>query len=365
MMLFLATGTTITAQAPMEISPFSRLGLGDFVFQNTVTTLGMGGFGAGFSSPFHVNLANPASLGSLRTASFEAGLFLQQNELTLNDDQATSLNGNLSYLSLGFALQNLSNQILDRKESKLKWGMNIALLPYTTVGYDVRFISDGLIEGQDTVQTRTEFSGSGGTNRIIWSNGVRRGDLAVGLTLGVLFGNLENDREVNFLNVSNSYKDVFADDVNVRGFIYDIGVQYEFKFNKNPENPKALAKQSLKVGVVGHGGTNFTTRTSRIRTRLNTVFSPILDTIQSQINIRETGRLPGEWTIGFVFRNKTNLLFGLDYTFSDWSSYENPAQDFGSSPAELTKSKRIATGLQWTPNATSYNRYLKRVTIGI
>ena len=150
-LMCMATAWTLSGQIPKDISPFSRLGLGDFYYQNTMTTLGMGGFGAAFSSPYHINLANPASLGSLRTASFEAGLFVEQSKLTFNEENATSLNGNLNYLSLGFALQNLSNQLLDRKVSKFKWGMNFALLPYTTIGYDVRFVSTGAV--QDTVQT--------------------------------------------------------------------------------------------------------------------------------------------------------------------------------------------------------------------
>lgn len=358
-LLMMTASWTMTAQAPKEISPFSRLGLGDFYFQNTITTLGMGGFGAGFSTPYHVNLKNPASLGTLRTASFEAGLFLERSELSLNDEKATSLNGNLNYLSLGFALQNMSNQILNRKVSKIKWGMNFALIPYTTIGYDVRFIDTTPVA--DSI--RTEFSGNGGTNKLLWSNGVQIGKFSAGITLGYLFGNMENNRQVTFLELGNSYQDIFSDDINVNGFIYDIGLMYKLNFGEDAENKKALPKQSLTIGVTAHTATNFTTETTRIRSRLNAAYSTIQDTIQSQINVKETGKLPSEFTLGFTFRHKIKWLVGMDITLSDWSKYKNPAADFDSqNPIKLTNSSRFAGGFQYTPDASSYNRYLKRVS---
>lgn len=358
-LLLVSASWTIMAQTPKDLSPFSRLGLGDYYFQNTVTTLGMGGFGAAFSSPYHINLQNPASLGALRTASFEAGLFLEQNELSANGQSSKSLNGNLGYLSLGFALKNSLNQVLDRKVSKFKWGMNIALLPYTTVSYDVRTIIDDPVA--DSI--RTEYAGSGGTNKIVWSNGIQYGNFSGGLTLGYLFGNIGNNREVTFLQLSNSFKDVFSDDINVKGFIYDIGVMYKIDLGKDPDNPKQPAKQTLTLGLSGHSATKFKTSTTRLRSRLNSIYSNVADTIQSQINVKQSGKLPTELTFGFTFRHKNKWLVGLDYSFADWGKYENPAANFEQeNPIRLHKSNRIAGGFQITPDAASYNKYLKRVS---
>lgn len=347
------------AQVPKELSPFSRIGLGDFYYQNTATTLGMGGFSAAFGNPYHVNLQNPASLGYLRTAVFEAGLFMDRSKLELDNQSSTSLNGNLSYLSLGFALKNSLNQVLDRKVSKWKWGMNFALIPYTTVGYDVRQTISDPVSGN----IRTEYSGNGGTNKFLLSNGFQYGNFSGGLTLGYLFGSIENKRQVFFQDLSNSYQDLFSDDIGVKGFVYDIGAMYKFDFGKDPDDPKSIPEQTLTVGVFGHSATSFNTSTTRVRSRLNPTYSTVADTIQSQIDVKQDGKLPAELTLGLTFRHKSKWLVGIDVSFADWSNFENPAANFNvENPISLNKSSRISGGFQITPDATSYNKYLKRVS---
>ena len=177
--------------------------------------------------------------------------------------------------------------------------------------------------------------------------------------MGILFGNLENNREVTFINISNAYKDIFSDDINVSGFIYDLGFMYEFQFGKDPNDPKSLPKQSLTVGLYGHGNTSFTTKTTSVRTRFNINYTQ--DTISNNTNVKDSGKLPGQITLGLVYRSKSKWLIGLDYTYSDWGKFENPAADFDGQSNALFKSSRITGGLQFTPDATSYNRYLKRV----
>jgi hypothetical protein len=138
---------------------------------------------------------------------------------------------------------------------------------------------------------------------------------------------------------------------------------YKFDLGKNPNDPKAPPKQTLTVGAYGHTATDFTTTTTRLRSRLNTVYINVADTIQSQINVKEKGKLPMELTFGVTYRHKKKWLIGLDYSFSDWSNYENPAADFDQeNPLRLTKSNRISGGFQITPDAASYNKYLKRVS---
>lgn len=358
LLLLIATSWTMMAQVPRELSPFSRLGLGDFFYQNTPTTLGMGGFAAGYGDAFRVNLQNPASLGYLRTATFEAGLFLEKSSIESEGTLSSSLNGNLSYLSLGFALKNSLNQVLDRKVSKWKWGMNFALLPFTTVNYDVRQTTSDPATGN----VRTEFSGNGGTNKFVFSNGVQYGNFSGGLTLGYLFGSIENNRDAFFVDLQDSYQALFTDDIGVKGFVYEIGVMYKIDLDKKRKDLKAPPKQTLTVGAYGHTATDFTTTTTRLRSRLNPTYINVADTIQSQINVKESGKLPGELTLGFTYRHKKRWLVGLDYSVADWSNYENPAGDFNvENPLTFTKSRRISGGFQITPDATSYNKYLKRV----
>ena len=119
----------------------------------------------------------------------------------------------------------------------------------------------------------------------------------------------------------------------------------------------------MTLGLSGHSASSFTTSSTRLRTRLNAVYSTVADTVQSQINVKESGKLPTELTFGFTFRHKSKWLVGLDYSFADWSKYENPAADFEqTNPIRLNTSSRISGGFQITPDVNSYNRYLKRVS---
>jgi len=119
----------------------------------------------------------------------------------------------------------------------------------------------------------------------------------------------------------------------------------------------------LTLGAFGHTATSFNTSTTRLRSRLNPTYSNTADTIQSQIDFKQDGKLPAEVTLGFTFRHKSKWLVGFDVSFADWSSYENPAGDFNTENSiKLNKSSRFSGGFQITPDAASYNKYLKRVS---
>src|SRR4030095_11334448 len=55
-------------------SPYSRFGIGELQSQSFIRSKGMGGTGYGYSSPFHINFSNPASLASLYLTTFEIGV---------------------------------------------------------------------------------------------------------------------------------------------------------------------------------------------------------------------------------------------------------------------------------------------------
>ncbi|MEZ4981591.1 MAG: hypothetical protein R2769_08400 [Saprospiraceae bacterium] len=169
-------------------SPYSRLGIGDLFNRNFTAMAGMGGLSAAFQDSRQVNILNPASLASLQMTSFEAGIYAKYANLDDGTNTAEIWSGNLSYLSLGFITKNQLNAILDRKKSPWSWGMNFSLQPYSTVDYGIElrnFISD-------SVEVVNNFSGSGGSYKFLWGNGVRYKDFSLGANLGFLFGNIEN-----------------------------------------------------------------------------------------------------------------------------------------------------------------------------
>ena len=137
-LFFLFFTTMLTAQ-PKDNSPYSRIGLGEQT-SPSLSNAGFGGLTAGYADPLHINLLNPASYAWLTTATFEAGMYTEHANFKFGQEKSETWTGNLSHLALAFPIHNSLNDVLEKKKRKLRWGMNFALVPNTTVGYDIQTI---------------------------------------------------------------------------------------------------------------------------------------------------------------------------------------------------------------------------------
>lgn len=339
---------------PKDNSPFSRFGIGDLINQNFVSTIGMGGLSAAQHDPLHLNILNPASLGFLRATAFEVGFNGEYSTLENKGESASGWNGNLNYIAIGFPLKNPINEVLDRKLSQIGWGMNLALVPYSIVGYDIQ------TEAQvDTLQITNRFRGSGGTYRFLWGNAVRYKDLSVGVNLGYIFGKVSNRRYVFFENLpTHYYYNDLLSEYSISGFNWNIGVQYDYVFKKAKKDGVALPTgKKITIGAYGNSATSFSTNSDELFTRLPipSSFSGV-DTISSQQGIIGSGQLPAEFSIGLMYQKVNKFKIGINYKTAQWSQYENDAQ-----PEDLLNTYQVAFGGEYIPDFLSYNRYLKKV----
>ncbi|MFQ5446677.1 MAG: hypothetical protein ACE5FF_07070, partial [Saprospiraceae bacterium] len=331
---------------------YSRIGLGEPVTP-ALSNMGFGGLSAAYADPLHINFQNPASLGFLAATTFGAGLFTEHSKLDFNDQTTTVWSGNLSHLSLAFPLRNPLNDALAKRKSDFAWGMNISLLPSTAVGYDIQ--TEEVAPHVDT--TLNIFQGTGGTNKLLWGNGFRYKKFAGGINLGYLFGQLESKRSVLFRNLEASYDDRFLDNITIRSFIWSVGAQYRYDFDKDTNDGNVLRKKSLFFGLYGNTSTDFTTHSTIYRIRENFLYSPVQsDTLYQEIDAKESGTLPAEWTFGVIYEDAGRLRLGAEYSTANWSKYRNDAK-----PEVLFDSRRIAVGAEYTPDIASYNNYLKRI----
>lgn len=339
---------------PKDNSPFSRFGIGDPLNQNFAAAQGMGGLSAALHDQQHLNILNPASLGFLRATSFEVGFNGEYSQLENNGETAGNWNGNLNYLAVGFPLKNPINEVLDRKESKVGWGMNLALVPYSIVGYDIE--TDILV---DTIQTSNRFRGSGGTYRFLWGNAVRYKTLSVGVNIGYLFGKISNRRYVFFDNLpSHYYYNDLLSEYSISGFNWNFGVQYDLIFKKpGKDGLPTPSGHKMTFGAYGNSATSFSTNSNELFMRFP---RPVTfgrgDTISNQQEIIGSGQLPAEFSFGVMYEKVNKVKLGFNYKMAAWSQYENDAQ-----PADLMNSYQIAFGGEYIPDVLSYNRYLKKV----
>lgn len=339
--LLLLPALALNAQ-PKTNSPYSRLGLGDPMPLYFANQAAWGGLTAGFRDVHHLNIQNPASLGFLKSTSFESGLFARYAALQGDNESANVWAGNLSYLALGFPLINPINENLEKKEAPIHWGMAIALSPFTNIGYNIQTTEISAIE--DT--TTNNFRGTGGTYILQWSNGVRWKNLSVGLTLGYFFGNINNDREVIFNDLGVAYQNLFKDAISLRGLTWNAGVQYDLALGED---------RRLIIGVSGHSATAFTANSNNFYRGINFSY-PDTDTAVNVRDVAGEGRLPAEFSAGAVYEKGTRWRLGLEYAQAGWSEYTNEARE-----ETLSDTRRIAFGVQFAPDITSYNQYLRRI----
>jgi len=337
---------------PKSNSPYSRLGFGDPFNQNFTLLNGMGDISSAFQDYYTLNLVNPASLGSLQFTSFEVGVNARLSSLEGDAGTEKIWSGNLSHLALGFPIINPLNKLLDREKSPFSWGMSFALLPYTTVGYNVE--NSGPINGVDTVSF--SYQGSGGSSRFVWGNGFKFDNFSAGINIGYLFGKTVNERFVTFDNLEASYQDILNDDISVSGFIWNLGLQYKYQFmEKNKEGEMVPSGKYITVGLNGNSTNSFNTTSTSLYQRLNVSYSDI-DTIQSVEGLSGKGKLPSEIAIGVMAGNLNKWRAGVNFTTTAWSKYENDAK-----PDALQDAFRFSIGGEFTPDFISYNNYFERV----
>ncbi len=361
----LMMGATWSFAQPKINSPYSRIGIGDLTNKNFGSINGMADISSAFHDPFHLNFRNPASLSFLQVTSFEVGLNARYGRLESGDDVQKGWSGNLAYLSLGFPMKNTESRILDRDKSPIFWGMGFDLRPYSLVGYDVDAID---VHPQiDTINYN--YRGTGGTYQILWGNGVRYKNFALGANLGFIFGTFNNDRSVGFTNLEEPYIDVFTESSNVSGFIWNFGAQYHHIFRKKGEEEERVRNlPQLTLGAYGHSNHNIDIKTDRLTQRLSPSYNTS-DTIFGGTFTDSTfsAKLPAEFGIGVMYQfvnrtadgRNTQWRFGLDYSTAAWSNFEN-----GARPEErFQNSYRIAVGAELLPdNSPSYvKNYLNKI----
>lgn len=339
---------------PKDNSPYSRLGLGEEV-SHAMSAAGFGGLSAAYADPFHVNVQNPASYGWLAASTFEIGAYGERSKIKTDERSATVLTGNLSHLALAFPMRNSLNDVLDNKKRNFFWGMNLALLPNTAIGYDIQTeevlggISDSILN---------VFQGTGGTSKLVWGNGVRYKNFSAGVNIDYIFGQLESKRVVLIQDIGPSYVNEFNDNISVRSLQLTFGFQYKLDLNKKENaDGRYTSDESIIIGLYGNPKSSLKTRSTIQRIGINDNLRPIvIDTIVNDQDVKMGGTLPSEWTLGFVYQKNNKWRIGAEYTYGGWSKYDNEAK-----PETLFDSNRFAIGAEYSPDATSYNNYLKRV----
>ncbi len=344
-----------TQNTPKDNSPYSRYGIGNLLSTDFTAVQSMGGISAGYSNPFQLNVTNPASTASLNYTAFETGAFTKYSRLKTTNETAGNWSGNISHFALGFPLKNPINKLSERKKSPYDYGMAFGLLPYSLVGYDIESSSELPTLGSVTYK----YLGSGGTYQTFVSSSIKYKGLSLGGHLGYLFGNTTNEKSVYFNDLDYAFSDVFRDKYNINGFIWKLGVQYEWIIGRTADDDlKALsARPHLTIGAYGNAAKEVNITLNSIAARTNSFYNgSTLDTIFSSVEVMDKMTMPADFGIGFTYYKLLQWKFGADFKMSKWSQYNNPVK-----PETMADTWKIAVGGEYIPNIRSYNRYAEQM----
>lgn len=340
---------------PLGNSPFSRLGLGDILPQGLAVHSGMAGNFVSFIDPYHLNIANPASLAFLQSTAFEIGLFAKSSSLiSENGAKSNVWTGNLNYFALGFPLKNPINQAIDRKKTPWGMGMSLGIRPFSQTVYNLE-LTQSLQELGDAV---TAFKGSGGAYRLHWGNAVRYKSFSFGANIYYLFGKSNKARSVSFDSLFSAYTTQLIDVANYRGLNADVGMQYIINLSGKSETAAARrdAKQII-LGITLSPEQNFNTISNSFYSRriVYGTGATVVDTLLVDDDRKVKNSLPMFLTFGATFEHLNRLKIGLQYSSSKWSQYEVDGKSQG-----LSDGWNFAGGVEYIPDAFSFTSYFAR-----
>jgi hypothetical protein len=311
---------------PNENSLLSRFGFGNLTPQYFAPNSGMGGLSAAYRDANNYNPFNPASLPAMRVTSLEFGLYAKNNEIETAGSKEAQWSGNLNYIAIGFPTYSVINEVLDRKPRKIRWGMGLTLMPYNTIGYNIKTVSPAQ-NPLDSANYSNYFVGSGGSYRAMWGNGFSYKGLSVGANVGYIFGKMNNIRQIQLEDrLIISYSDYFDDSYLVRGLTWNAGMQYAITLDPKKTALDKGDRKHIVFGVYGNPAQQFNTKSDRTYRRINNQNRGTVDTIISFTDKAGVGKFPTELTAGIMYENGLLFRGGIEYKMAKWSEYENEAK---------------------------------------
>ncbi len=350
-------------------SVYSRFGLGLLDANSGASHYGMGGVTSPISDPVVLNPANPASYSFLEVTNLQTSIKGAYSESTYQSAKSSYLNGQVNQLGMGF------------KKPASKWGIAIALSPYSSVDY--RFSSRDTMS--DTLTSAYTYSGRGGINKATFgfsrlfrfggnSKNVEGADstkrslhqLSLGFNSHYLFGNITRENVIAFSQTEHS-STVQNHNLWVKGLSFEAGLQYKVNLTtRRDEQRRIIGGSAVQLGATYSFDSNISVDYSEVMYSIRFAGNTALRDTSYYLNSL-TGRLriPQRIQAGIAYKlyNKGwgTVVLAAEYHVQDWSKYrldisENVDLDNG-----LSSSTGWATGIEFKPTTDVNNGFFNRL----
>jgi hypothetical protein len=288
-------------------SPYSRFGIGEIVPEGFCYQNGMGGIGAAIRSPFYINNINPASYVADTNTVFDFGARGDIRNLKSNNGTNTLGSATFSHFALAFPIK------------KQKISGSFGLLPFSSSGYNVVDNQKTDIDTSSIDEVQYEYQGKGGYHKLYFGVGMQISKrLSGGANISYLFGTIDQIKSVEFPDGQFYYGSRYVNGVTLRGFYINYGLMYDLGETKGLKWSAGLTG-SISNKVAAQNNVFY----------YNYSISPISggeivkDSVINEQTSNGSIRLPQYIRGGLSVTKANSWLLGADFTYYDWSKYEN------------------------------------------
>ncbi|MBC8321675.1 MAG: hypothetical protein H8E34_13230 [Bacteroidetes bacterium] len=338
LLILTVMSTGIYAQTGIN-SPYSRYGLGQLYGENLNTaTMSMGGLSIGIHDPTALNPANPASYGSLDSASFlfEIGVMGNITNLQTTQLSENGYDGTLSYILVGFPITRW-------------WRAGIGVMPYSKIGYNVEVTAE-VPDFSDAVHS---FTGNGGLNQVFFGNGFNlTKNLRVGVDATYLFGQSSRSSMIYYPDSVFIFGTKVESTIHGGDFMFDYGLQYDLKLTNTTK---------VTFGITYANKFNMSAKRTYLSKTLTGGFNQEIENVKDTIEYipDEKGSIvvPQRLGLGLAVKKEGKWLVGADFEWQNWEEFSvfNVADT-------LSNSWRISVGGEFTPTHSTISSLFKRLT---
>lgn len=322
-------------------SPYSFYGIGDVRFRGTVENRSMAGLSV-VTDSIHINLQNPAMYSSLKLTSFSVGGTFSVNQLKTNQKGEKAQRTTLDYLAIGIPLK--------------KVGLGFGLIPYSSVGYNIKnsvYAPDG--------RTDNYYKGTGGLNKVFFGFGYQLAkNFSFGADVQYNFGKIDTrSLSTQFtLNSSNEYEQVQystreTNSSSASGVNFNAGLSYNTKLYKNISLFSSLTYTPEATITLNNE------RFIAIVQSVDGVAEAIVGD-EEEITVADTKlKMPSKFSFGLGIGDTKKWIVGTELTFQGTSNFGNRFNDIDNVSYE--NATRFTVGGYYIPNYKSFTNYFERV----
>jgi hypothetical protein len=325
------------------VSPYSYYGIGDLQNQTGAQGFAMGKTGIALrndsTTPYFINLRNPASYFFNRITTFEAGVLDNQISMTTMGQTHKNNNAYFGYFALAFPVGKY-------------FGACVGLTPMSSVGYNISTTSplDSITPSGQSVpidNVSTTYVGSGGINNLFLGLAVSPFKwVSAGVHLSYLFGNMSNATVIEYPANYNAFTSNQFENTQVKSLYLNYGIMF------------CAGRSTGWNGTLGATvGLGSNINASYNLLQYNTLNGLVYDTIKDS-NVNGSLRMPLTWGVGLTIKKGEKWAFTAEYSTQKWSQYS-----FFGQTENLNNSTHMGFGVQYIPhkNFDAPHTYFQRV----